>query len=141
MDYIASSININKPDMIFAHSDGAAAVLSTLIHRPCTVKCLILNSPFPPFDRSGTRRLDISLTGTPLVHIPTLLIRGKHDLMAHFVSYAHGLVNEKDLTVYTWDGGHGVPNSGEREVWAQIAQEAVDIVNSCHQRSSACPIK
>lgn len=131
MDYIASSINTNKPDIIFGHSEGAAAILSTLLHRSCTVKCLILVSPFPPFDESGTRRLDISLTGAPLVNMPVLLVRGNQDLMAHFVTFAQELVNKKNLTVYSWDGGHSVPNSSERGLWAQIAQEAVQIVNRC----------
>ena len=132
MDYIASSIDINKPHIIFAHSDGAAAVLSTLLHRSCTVKCLILASPFPPFDQTGTRRLDVSLTGAPLFNIPIILVRGNQDLMAHFVTFAQELVNEKSLTVYSWEGGHGVPNSSERGMWAQIAQEAVEIVNRCN---------
>ena len=65
----------------------------------------------------------------PLVHIPTLFVRGESDPLAHFVTLTQGLVNERKLTIYSWDGGHEVPNSGERGMWAQMAQKVVEIIN------------
>ncbi|KAF6223246.1 hypothetical protein HO133_000088 [Letharia lupina] len=128
-ELIASSVSTNKPDVIFAHSEGGAAALSTLLHRPLSVQCLVLLSPFPPFDASGRRRLDVSLSGIPLVRIPTLFVRGESDPWAHFVALTEGLVDERNLTVYSWKGGHEVPNSSERGMWAQIAQKMVEILN------------
>ena len=129
MDAVASSIDTNKPDVIFAHSDGGAAVLSALLYRSCTVKCLVLISCIPPFDRSGSKRLDISLSGIPLIHTPTLFIYGEKDPLAHFVNLTKELVSEENLVMYSWDGGHSVPNSGQRGVWEQVARKTVEIVN------------
>ena len=128
MDLVSSSIDANNVDIIFAHSDGGAAALSALLHRAHNVKCIILISPFPPFDASGRKRLDVSMAG-PLVHVPTLLVRGETDPFAFFVAMAKGLVDEKNLTVYSWKGGHEPPNSSERGMWAQMAQDVVQIIN------------
>ena len=49
--------------------------------------------------------------------------------MGHFVTLAEGLVDKSNLTVYSWKGGHEVPNSSERGMWAQIAQKLVAIVD------------
>ena len=83
----------------------------------------------PPFDVSGRSRLDVSLSGTP-IKIPTLFIRGKSDPYAHFVSLTKGLVDERYLTIYSWSGGHEVPNSSEGSMWAGIAQNILDTLNS-----------
>lgn len=128
LELVSSSISINKSDVIFAYSDGAAAALSALLHRPHNVKCLVLLSPFPPFDASGRRRLDVSFAG-PQIHIPTLFMRGESDPFAHFVAMTQGLVDEKNLAVYSWNGGHETPNSSERGMWGQIAQSLVTIMN------------
>ena len=128
LELVSSSISINKSDVIFAYSDGAAAALSALLHRPHNVKCLVLLSPFPPFDASGRRRLDVSFAG-PQIHIPTLFMRGESDPFAHFVAMTQGLVDEKNLAVYSWNGGHEMPNSSERGMWGQIAQSLVMIMN------------
>ena len=128
IELVSSSIDANKTDVIFAHSDGGAAALSALLHRAHNVKCVILISPFPPFDASGRKRLDVSMAG-PLVHIPTLLVRGESDPLAFFIGMAQGLVDEDNLTVYSWKGGHEPPNSSERGMWAQMAQDVVDILN------------
>ena len=128
MELISSSIDANKTDVIFAHSDGGAAALSALLPRVHNVKCIILISPFPPFDVSGRKRLDVSMAG-PLVHIPTLLVRGESDPLAFFVAMTQGLVDKKNLRVYSWKGGHEPPNSSERGMWAQIAQDVVDILS------------
>lgn len=127
-ELITGSISTNKPDVIFAYSEGAAAALSTLLHHPHNVKCLVLISPFPPFDASGHKRLDVSLSGTP-VHIPTLFVRAESDPFACIIALAKGLVNPRNLTVYSWNGGHEVPNSSERGMWAQIAQKVVEVLN------------
>ena len=129
MDLIASTICTNDPDVVFAHSDGGAAVLSTLLYHPHNVKCIILISPFPPFDVTGRQRLDVSLAGKPLVHIPTLFVRGESDPWAHIIAMTKGLVDERHLTMYPWSGGHEIPNSSERDMWAQMAQKLVKIVN------------
>ena len=126
MDVIASSISINKADVIFAHSEGAAAALSTVLHRSPDIKCLVLVAPFPPYDASGSKRLDYSLSGTP-IKIPTLFIHGESDLLGHLVALAKGLVNKGDLTVYSWKGGHGIPNSSEQGIWSGIAQKLVKL--------------
>lgn len=82
---------------------------------------------FPPFDASGRRRLDVSISGTP-INIPTLFVHGKSDPMAYFVNLTKGLVDERNLTTYSWNGAHEMPNSGERGMWAQIAQKVVEIL-------------
>ncbi|KAM0797661.1 Alpha/Beta hydrolase protein [Usnea florida] len=128
IDLVSSSIDADNVDIIFAHSDGGAAALSALLHRAHNVKCIILISPFPPFDASGRKRLDVSMAG-PLVHIPTLLVLGESDPLAFFVAMAKGLVDEKNLTVYSWKGGHEAPNSSERGMWAQMAQDVVQILD------------
>ena len=128
IELVSSSISANKTDVILGHSDGGAAALSALLYRPHNVKCIILISSFPPFDASGRKRLDVSMAGT-LVHIPTLSVRGESDPLAHFVAMAEGLVEEKNLTIYSWNGGHEPPNSSERQMWAQMAQNVVKIVN------------
>lgn len=125
---MSSSINTNEPDVIFAHSEGGAAVLSALLNRSHNVKCLVLAAPWPPFDANGRKRLDVSLSGAP-IKIPILFIRGESDPFAHFVSLAKGLVGEEFLTIYTWSGGHEVPNSSEGGLWAGIAQKLVDTLN------------
>lgn len=61
--------------------------------------------------------------------IPTLFVRGESDPWAHFVALTEGLVDGRNLTVYSWKGGHEVPNSSERGMWAQIAQKMVEILN------------
>ncbi|CAD6582476.1 MAG: hypothetical protein ASARMPREDX12_000951 [Alectoria sarmentosa] len=126
-DFIASSISYNKPDVIFAHSEGGAGALSALLRHPHNVKCLVLVNAFPPFDASGRRRLDVSISGTP-ISVPTLFVHGKSDPMGYFVNLTKGLVDERNLTTYSWNGGHEMPNSGERGMWAQIAQKAVEIL-------------
>lgn len=128
VELVSASISNRKTDVIFAHSDGGATALSAVLHHPHNVKCLVLVSPFPPFDASGRRRLDVSIAG-PLVHIPTLFVRGETDPLAHFVNMTRGLVDEKNLTLYSWNGGHESPNSSERGIWAQIAQSLVTIIN------------
>ena len=65
----------------------------------------------------------------PLVHIPTLFIRGETDPLGFFVAMAKGLVDERNLTVYSWKGGHEPPNSSERGMWAQMAQDVGKILN------------
>lgn len=128
IELVASSINTTDPDVIFAHSEGGAAALSALLRRSHNVKCLVLAAPLPPFDASGRRRLDVSISGTP-IKIPTLFIRGERDPLAHFVAFAEGLVDESCLTIYSWHGGHEVPNSSEGGMWAGIAQTLVDVLN------------
>ena len=130
IERIACSIIINKPDVIFAHSEGGAAAVSTLLHRPLDVKCLFLLCPFPPFDTSGRRRLDGSSSDMPtLLQIPTLFLRGENDPLAHFVDMTKGVVGEKHLAIYSWNGGHSVPNSSERGLWTQIAQKMTEILD------------
>lgn len=126
---MASSINTNDTDVIYAHSEGGAAVLSALLHRSHNVKCLVLASPFPPFDASGRRRLDVSTSGTP-IKIPTLFIRGQRDPLQHFVALAEGLVDKRYLTIYSWNGGHEVPNSSEGGLWSGIAQKLMEILDN-----------
>ena len=128
IELVSSSIDTNKTDVIFGVSDGGALALSALLHRAHNVKCIILITPFPPFDASGHKRLDVSMAG-PLVHIPTLFVRGESDPLAFFVDMAEGLVDEKNLKIYSWKGGHHPPNSSERGLWAQIAQDVIEILN------------
>ena len=128
IELVSSSIDDNKTDVIFGVSDGGALALSALLHRAHNVKCIILITPFPPFDASGRKRLDVSMAG-PLVNIPTLLVRGESDPLAFFVAMAEGLVDEKNLKVYSWKGGHDPPNASERGLWAQVAQDVVQILN------------
>ncbi len=128
IELIASTISTINPEIIFAHSEGGAAALTAMLHRSHNVKCLILVSCSPPFDESGQRRLDVSVSGSR-IPIPTLFVRGEGDLLKHLVTLAEGLVEKKHLTVYSWKGGHEVPNSSERGMWAQIAQKLVEIVN------------
>ena len=128
---IASSISTNDPDVIFAHSDGAAAALTTILHRSLHVKCLFLLCPFPPFDASGRSRLDGSLSDMPtLIRIPTLFLRGENDPLAHFVDMTKAVVDEKYLTMFSWNGGHSAPSSSERGLWAQMAQKLVEILKN-----------
>ncbi|KAK4695697.1 hypothetical protein P7C71_g2102, partial [Lecanoromycetidae sp. Uapishka_2] len=127
-DLIASSISTNDPDVIFAHSDGAAAALTTILYHPHNVKCLVLLCPIPPFDAEGRRRLDVSLSGSPLIHTPTIFVRGESDPMAPFVAMTEGLVDKRNMTLYSYKGGHEVPNSSERTLWTRIAQKVVEIL-------------
>ena len=64
-----------------------------------------------------------------LIHIPTLFVRGKRDPMAHFVTLTEGLLDESKMTAYSWNGGHEPPNSGERGLWAQMAQRLLEILD------------
>lgn len=128
MDLIASAIRTHDPNIVVAHSDGGAAALSALLHRPHNVKCLVLVAPFPPFDAAGRRRLDVSLAGKPLVRIPTLFVRGESDPWAYFVALTEGLIEKSHLAVFPWSGGHEVPNSSERAMWARLAQKLVGIL-------------
>ena len=128
MDLIASAIRTHDPAVVFAHSDGGAAALSTLLHRPHNVKCLVLVAPLPPFDAIGRRRLDVSVTGKPLVQVPTLFVRGESDPLGPLIALTEGLVEQGQLTVYPWNGGHNVPNSSERAMWARMAQKVVSIL-------------
>lgn len=128
---IASSISTNEPDVIFAHSDGAATALTTILHRSLHVKCLFLLCPLPPFDASGRRRLDGSLSDMPtLIRIPTIFLHGEEDPLAHFVDMTKGVLDEKNLTMFSWNGGHFAPSSRERSLWAQIAQKMVEILTN-----------
>ena len=129
MEFIASSISCIKPDVIFAHSEGGAAVLSAVLYHPHNVKCLVLVSCSPPFDESGERRLDASSHGTP-IRIPMLSVRGTGDPLGQIVTLTENLVDKSCLVKYSWRGGHEVPNSTERSLWAQIAQDLVEIVNN-----------
>lgn len=127
-ELIDSSVRSSKPDVIFAHSEGGAAVLSALLHNEFDLKCLVLVSCSPPFDSSGQRRLDFSVAGAP-IHIPTISVRGDGDPLGHFANLAEGLVDKSNLTTFSWRGGHEVPNSSEGSLWAQIAQRLVEITN------------
>ena len=80
----------------------------------------------PPFDASGSKRLDVSLSGTP-IRIPTLFVHGESDPFGHFVALTKGLVSKGDLTVYSWKGGHEIPNSSEQGIWLGIAQKLMKL--------------
>ena len=123
-ELIASSTKTNEPDVIFAHSEGAAAALSTVLQRSHSVKSLVLVSPFPPFDASGSKRLDFSLAGSPIV-IPTFFVHGERDPFAQIVALTKGLVSKEHLVSHSWKGGHEIPNSSEQGMWVEIAKELI----------------
>lgn len=84
----------------------------------------MLVSPFPPFDASGTKRLDFSLSGSP-IGIPTFFVHGQGDPFAPIVALTKGLVNKDSLVSHSWKGGHEIPNSSEQGLWVEIAKELV----------------
>ena len=84
----------------------------------------MLVSPFPPFDASGSKRLDVSLSGSP-ISIPTFFVQGEHDPLAQIVALAKGLINKENLVFHSWKGGHEIPNSSEQGMWVEIAKELI----------------
>ena len=124
MDLISNKIENEGPfDSIFAHSEGAGAALSTLMHRTISIKFLVLISPFPPFEANGRRRLDSSICGGPIVHIPSLVVHGEQDPFKPIVSLARSLLDPKQSSTFSWGGGHEIPNSGETALWQEVADE------------------
>ena len=63
-----------------------------------------------------------------LIRIPTIFLRGEEDPLAHLVDMTKAVVDEKNLTMFSWNGGHSVPSSRERGLWAQMAQKLVEIL-------------
>ena len=82
----------------------------------------MLVSPFPPFDASGSKRLDFSLSGSP-ISVPTFFVHGERDPFAQIVALTKGLVNRENLVFHSWKGGHEIPNSSEQGMWVEIAKE------------------
>ena len=109
----------------FAFSEGAAVLLSTLLHsalQSSALKFMVLVAPLPTFDITGRQRLDTNKTAGPIFQIPTILIEGSHDPLRPLVLLAKGLLSQDKTTVIEWTGDHTVPNSGEKWLWEKVVE-------------------
>ena len=94
INLIANKLDTDGPfHCILAHSEGAAAALSTVLYRPYKIKRLILVAPFPSFDAVGQNWLDASQCGGPVVRVPSVVVHGKHDPYESIVAQATNLLD------------------------------------------------
>ena len=129
---VENEIETNGPyDGIFAHSEGGALALSAMLDpkkKISGLKFLLLANALPPFESSGYRRLDSSMTDGPQVHIPTVFITGQQDLFKPLVALTLSMIEPAKLSLVKWDGGHEVPNSAAKATWVEVAQEVKAIL-------------
>ena len=102
INLIANKLDTDGPfHCVLAHSEGAAAALSTVLHRPHEIQCLILVAPFPPFDAVGQNRLDASQCRGPIIHVPSVVVHGKHDPYESIVAQATSLLDFQESVTFS----------------------------------------
>ncbi|KAL8782460.1 MAG: hypothetical protein Q9213_005354 [Squamulea squamosa] len=112
-------------DGAFAFSEGAAALMSALCQGNANsygLKFVILIAPLPPFDPLGQRRLDIGQTRKHITDLFTILISGNTDPLGPLTQMTRDLLAEKRTMRIEWEGGHAVPNLGERLLWSRVVE-------------------
>lgn len=126
-------------DGVIAISDGAALAATVMIHdanlnyhgqdgidptpRYRHFRFAIFIAPFPPYDSTGRKRLDIRLAGSPQIHCPTIHIVGNFDPFLSVVRLTQGLCDSDKMAVIQWDGQHSTPGSSERPVCRKVASK------------------
>lgn len=128
LSHIRSRVEEKGPfEGVFAFSEGAAAFLSTLVHGEMDFKFMVLVSPVLPFDISGQKRLDATMTNGPIFNIPAIVIRGRNDVIGLMAIMAKELLVEETTVSLEWPGGHEVPSACERSLWSSVVERILEL--------------
>ena len=111
----------------FAFSEGAATLLSALVQHKLPLQFMILIAPLLPFDLGGRCRLKVDQIKEPVFDVPTIVIQGQCDVIGGLTQLVHGLLDSDKTLTIEWDGGHEVPNSGEKWLWDKVITEIARI--------------